>query len=290
MNFCENIVNLRKQNNLSQEELADKLGVSRQAVSKWESGGTYPDMDKLLSICEIFNCTIDQLVKGKVNAKNDETYKNFYNTFALSISSGVFLIIFGLATALIMYEFMDNNLVVPIATFFSLVFIAVPILVYNGLKEDDFKKQQISNPYTKEDYFREFAKSFNLAIVSGISIILIGIVVMLAVYELTGKLKFLSAGAFMYFVSVAVFLFTYFGIKEEMYQKTKSVFDAKEWLESNEKTGKISGVIMISATILFLILGFIFELWSKAWVVFPIGAMLCGIVGTIYQPKIGEKK
>ena len=56
MRFSEKLPKLRKDNNLSQEQLADKLGVSRQAVSKWESGNSYPDMEKMLQMCRIFNC------------------------------------------------------------------------------------------------------------------------------------------------------------------------------------------------------------------------------------------
>ena len=55
MRFCDKLPKLRKENNLSQEQLADRLGVSRQAVSKWESGSSYPDMDKMIQICNILN-------------------------------------------------------------------------------------------------------------------------------------------------------------------------------------------------------------------------------------------
>ena len=54
MNLSENLKRIRKDNNLSQEQLADKLGVSRQSVSKWESGLAYPEMDKVLQICKMF--------------------------------------------------------------------------------------------------------------------------------------------------------------------------------------------------------------------------------------------
>ena len=47
MKLSNNLKNIRKENNLSQEQLAEKLGVSRQAVSKWESGQSYPEMDKV---------------------------------------------------------------------------------------------------------------------------------------------------------------------------------------------------------------------------------------------------
>ena len=52
MKFCDKLPKLRKENNLSQELLADKLGVSRQAVSKWESGSSYPDMEKMIDMFE----------------------------------------------------------------------------------------------------------------------------------------------------------------------------------------------------------------------------------------------
>ena len=56
MKFCDKLAKQRKNNNLSQEQLAEKLNVSRQAVSKWESGSSYPDMEKIIQICGILNC------------------------------------------------------------------------------------------------------------------------------------------------------------------------------------------------------------------------------------------
>ncbi len=77
-NFSENIKKIRKENNLSQEQLAEELGVSRQAISKWESGAAYPEMDKIISICKKYNCNIDDLlhrdikeVKGEEEAKKN---------------------------------------------------------------------------------------------------------------------------------------------------------------------------------------------------------------------------
>lgn len=67
MKFSEKLQKLRKEKNYSQEQLADMLDVSRQSVSKWESGQTYPEMDKLISLCKIFGCTMDDLVNDEVN-------------------------------------------------------------------------------------------------------------------------------------------------------------------------------------------------------------------------------
>lgn len=62
MKFGENLKRVRKMRKISQEELADKLGVSRQSVSKWETGENYPSMTNIMCLCTIFKCNINELV------------------------------------------------------------------------------------------------------------------------------------------------------------------------------------------------------------------------------------
>ncbi|MBQ7934565.1 MAG: helix-turn-helix transcriptional regulator [Lachnospiraceae bacterium] len=62
MKFQEKLVQLRKGNDLSQEQLAEKLGVSRQAISRWEAGDTTPDITNLLGICMYFGVSSDYLI------------------------------------------------------------------------------------------------------------------------------------------------------------------------------------------------------------------------------------
>ena len=82
MNLKDNLKRIRKENNLSQEELAEKLKVSRQSVSKWEQGITYPEMDKMLEICKLFNLNIDDLLNGDVKETNNtKQAKNNINKF-----------------------------------------------------------------------------------------------------------------------------------------------------------------------------------------------------------------
>lgn len=77
MKFGNKLSKLRKEHNLSQEQLADKLEVSRQAVSKWESGQSYPDMDKIIILCKLFNCSIDELINDKEPVGSDKTKRGF---------------------------------------------------------------------------------------------------------------------------------------------------------------------------------------------------------------------
>ncbi len=66
MKFGENLQKLRKEQGISQEQLAEKLGVTRQSVSKWESGSSYPEMDKIVALCNLFHCDMDVLINKDV--------------------------------------------------------------------------------------------------------------------------------------------------------------------------------------------------------------------------------
>ena len=80
MFFASNLQKLRKKENMSQEALAERLDVTRQSVSKWESGASYPEMDKLISICKIFNVDMDTLVNGDVLEEKTQEKETVINT------------------------------------------------------------------------------------------------------------------------------------------------------------------------------------------------------------------
>jgi transcriptional regulator with XRE-family HTH domain len=65
MEFNNRLYQLRKQKGFSQEELANRLNVSRQTVSKWEVGDSTPDMEKLVAISDLFDVSLDMLIMGK---------------------------------------------------------------------------------------------------------------------------------------------------------------------------------------------------------------------------------
>lgn len=81
-NLSENLKKIRKDNNLSQEQLSEKLGVSRQAISKWESNQAYPEMDKILQLCKMFNLNIDDLLNNDIReVKGEQESKNNINKY-----------------------------------------------------------------------------------------------------------------------------------------------------------------------------------------------------------------
>ena len=72
MSLGERIYKLRTEKNLSQGELADALEVSRQSISKWETNGSVPELDKLVKLSEIFDISLDELITGKEKAEGQK--------------------------------------------------------------------------------------------------------------------------------------------------------------------------------------------------------------------------
>lgn len=87
MKFNEKLIELRKTKGLSQEELGNELGVSRQTVSKWELGQSYPDFQKLVLLSDFFNISLDKLIKDidlddvRENNSDNEKVSKMYEDF-----------------------------------------------------------------------------------------------------------------------------------------------------------------------------------------------------------------
>ena len=108
MKFNEKIIMLRKNKNLSQEDLGNELGVARQPISKWELGETTPEMDKLIKMSEIFEITLDDLIKDtepnidKNNDNNTNTQKLAGLVIKILKGIGIFIIIVFAITVIMM--------------------------------------------------------------------------------------------------------------------------------------------------------------------------------------------
>ena len=86
MKFGENLQKLRKEKGISQEQLAEQLGVTRQSVSKWESGASYPEMDKIVALCNMFHCDMDALINKDIT---EEREKKDASSVVKEIFSGI---------------------------------------------------------------------------------------------------------------------------------------------------------------------------------------------------------
>ena len=175
MILADKIIKLRKKNGWSQEELACKMNVSRQAVSKWESAQTIPDLEKILQLSTLFGVTTDYLLKDEIEDEiftddSDTSIKkitikeaNDYldqrkraswqiavATF-LCILSPIALLILGAATETPSLGVSETVMgVVGLVVLFVFVLTAVPIYIYCGFKNEPYAFLDKNAPFELE--------------------------------------------------------------------------------------------------------------------------------------------
>ncbi len=296
MSLGSNLVFLRKKNGFTQEDLAEKMEVTRQTVSKWESESGYPEMEKILALCDLFACDMETLVRGKVedsDAHQTSDYDAHMNRFTRSICLGAAVAIFGVTMFLAALAFGLNE---AIATMILMGFIAVSasFFITGGIAHSTYiKKHPFIKPFYKKEEIEAFDRKFPILIATGAVIVLLGVILLIGSDALAPTAGFfkerwedLFVAVFMLFVTVAAPVFIYAGIQKYKYDLdtyNKENARHEESTEESKKIEKWSGVIMMTAVIAFLVLGFVFRLWNIGWIVFPVGGILCGIVSLILK-------
>jgi len=164
MPFSENLQFIRAQAGLTQEQLAEQLDVTRQSVSKWEGGQSFPEMDTILKICDLYDTNLDTLLRGSVEESrvgDTARYDAFMNRFARQISGAVAGIIGGVGLTAILEGL--GLAEVWLGTLFLLIIsVCVVVLVVAGLQMENFCKKHpvIADFYTEEQ--REGCLSFSI--------------------------------------------------------------------------------------------------------------------------------
>ena len=146
MTIGERLLKLRKERNLSQEELANVLDVSRQTISKWETDQSSPDFDKIIPLCEYFGITSDELLTGNHNIK-EAKQADVKSNFARNIAIAVMLYIFALIAIIAIAGGLGKP-ILGVSVFFGLIAIATGLLIYNGIyysKESEEPKEKKEN-------------------------------------------------------------------------------------------------------------------------------------------------
>lgn len=122
MNVADRIQNLRKQKGISQEELADRIGVSRQTVSKWESEQSTPDMDKIILLSDFFEVTTDYLLKG-IEKESDNVKKTDARIFSVA---GIAIGLIGIIAAVSIWNTEKNSVSVAI----GLIIMTIAVMIH----------------------------------------------------------------------------------------------------------------------------------------------------------------
>lgn len=268
MSFGENLQFYRKRKDITQEQLAEQLGVSRQTVSKWESDSSYPEMEKVLQLCDLFECPMDTLIRGDAQESLREDtadYDAHMDRHSKEMTGGVAIIMAGITFAAAAEGFRLPEFVMT-AGALLLIIIGVLILIAGGMKRSRFKEKHLRiKPFYSEEERERAAEKFTVRIVTGIGIILAGLQKSKYNIEEYNKENALERG-----------------YEDYAARKTEEILSqGRNADRGNQLIGVVNACIMIFTTIIFLICGLGFDLWEKCWIAYPVGVLLCGTVSII---------
>ncbi len=286
--FAENLTVLRKRAGYTQETLAEALGVSRQAVGKWESGQGLPEASTLLTLADLLGCTLDQLMRDPLPPEDTPgapadapgpadawaVFSLHMNRFAAMIALGVFIVLAGTALTVASSALFGESPVVALPVLLC-VAAAVFLFVFGGIDHGNFQRAYPVQPLCPyPDEAAEFAARFRVGMAGAVAGILVSVALLVAagaLFQWDEVMLTFSAAAFLLLLGLCVGALVYLGIQHSKYEP-----------EPERPQGRdLDGAIMLTATAVFLLLGFWRGLWHPAWVVFPVGGILCGIVNAL---------
>ncbi|MEG0506279.1 MAG: helix-turn-helix domain-containing protein [Longicatena sp.] len=282
MQFEENLKALRKQNGLSQEALAERLNVSRQAVSKWENGSAYPELDKLMLLCDLFSCSMDDMLQGDMQSKGDVSkaeYETYHNRTSAITTFGISVILLGVTFYCFLEPSFLNKEVILDSIFMLFILIGAITLIYASRSNTNFnnKHERIPQNIYKEKEIALFKQQqivFELIAIS----LCIGAVIMQQIVEYYFVAS-VANGIFMFMITCAISIFVYRGLQNEKYKKTQ--VESIHTSSKDQLLEKSVAAIMLVSTAIYIAWSFISGDWHITWIIFPIGGLVCAFVSIV---------
>ncbi len=315
MILADKIIRLRKKNGWSQEELADKMNVSRQAVSKWESAQTIPDLEKILQLSILFGVTTDYLLKDEIedeeltnDTSSDTTVKkisieeaNAYieqrKKASWRIALATFLCILSPITLIVlsMLSELPNAIVteatasaIGLTVFFAFILCAVPIFIYCGFKNQPYEFLDKNIPFEleygvkglvteKKNAFRPTYIAYNI-IATCVCIFSVVPLVLLSFSE--NEILVASALALLMIIAgIGAGMFIVAGTQNASMQKLLKEGDFTEKEKKRTSVKEFVGFCYWGIlTSIYLAWSFLTNHWHISWLVYAIGGVLFPIV------------
>ena len=311
MILADKIITLRKKNGWSQEELAEKVGVSRQAISKWESAQSVPDLDKILRMSEIFGVTTDFLLKDEmeteeytgstaedsplrgVSMEEANQYLAFKKTASVKIAVGVLLCILSPICLILLSGFADYGMMsesiastIGVCTLLAIIAVAVGIFIstaFAGKKWefiDENKAFELS--YGVDGMVREKMAAFSpkhaALVVAGVVLCIFCAAPLIVAGALEKELlSVIMTGVLLAICAAGVFCFVLGGIRYDAYEnllKGDRRIRAKAAAAKKSKSAQalFSEVYWLIVTATYFAWSFISGDWHISWLTWVVGS------------------
>lgn len=321
MILADKIIELRKRNGWSQEELAHQLGVSRQAVSKWESAASIPDLDKILKLSQAFGVSTDYLLKDEmeedtscvvVEAEDElENVRRFSleeateflelkaeqakwlapAIAALILSPELLIFLGGLSDcgAVKLSEQAAGG--IGVIALLCIVGCAVAAIILSGMKTSKYEfleKEALRLEYGVEGIVRKKKDGFEAAYRTSVTVgvvlcILCAVPIFVGtVFDAADLVMVLCVNLLLALVAVAVFLFVWSGTKWESYNMLLQEGDySPEKKRERRKMDPIAAIYWGIVTALYLGSSFLTGEWDTTWIIWPCAGVLYGVLCAI---------
>lgn len=321
MILADKITEERKRLGLSQEELAEKLNVSRQAVSKWESAQTIPDLQRIVAMAELFSVSTDYLLKDDMESES-HTQKEAVSDSALrqvsmeeaneflsvketqgrAVSLGVMLCILSPVLLIFLEGLAEGNVGgvtekiavgIGLAALFLLVATAVFLFIQNGLKTERFEyleKEGFETAYgvtglvneKKADFSPTYTKFLSIGIV--LCVLSPLPLIISAIIKETDVIAISMTSVLLCIVAVGVYMIVRVAIIMDSYKVLLQEGDyKKEEKEKSAAMGTVSAVYWGLVTAGYLAWSFITMRWDRTWIIWPVAGVLSAPVMMIVR-------
>ena len=318
MIFADKLIDLRKKNGWSQEELAEKLNVSRQAVSKWEGAQSVPDMTRIIQLSELFGVTTDYLLKDSLEqaeAAPESTSDSLTrtigmeeaNTFLkikeensrrvalgvmLCILSPVALILLGGMQSFGFWNWSENAVGgVGLAILILMILPAVGLFITSAMRISPYEyleKEPVETLYGVTGMVRERKEKFRPVhtryLITGILLCIASVIPLFIslIYGDQSIWPVIGLVAILVLSAIGVLLIVRVSIVWGSYQMLLEEEDyTRESKANNKRYGYLIGAYWCLAAAIYLGWSFIGNSWDKSWILWPVAGVAFGAVAGI---------
>ena len=319
MIFADKLIQLRKKSGWSQEELANQMNVSRQAVSKWEGAQSVPDLEKIIRLSELFGVSTDYLLKDTIedveliHSESDSacrsvsleqaneylsivesTHTSTAYATALCILSPICLLLLGGFSELKPAPISENAAVgIGLIVLLILIAIAVGIFITNGNKAHAYQfleKENIELQYgvsgMVKDRREKFRPTYNKYNTIGTILCILAVIpifVFIMIDENNDMIGMISVCSLLAMIALGVYFFVKVGCIWASYEK---LLQEGDYTKDKKENSWLSGVYWLGCTAIFLGYSFITNNWGYSWIIWVVAGVcypiLC-ILENVYR-------